>query len=146
MTGRLLHAVAEISLGCHLLDDNTTINVEYRNRSLELVHPTMGFEPVTVSSLWFDTIDWASLVAPQLLVYPEAVDDVNRLSKALNYLSMYEAGVSEMMTQLNIRQVLLLIGERKVLPERPLQYLNNLTGRSEPAIWSAEAVLRTTWV
>jgi len=146
MTGTLVHATAVIRLGAHLLEDNTTLNIEYRTRSLQLLgHPTKDFRAVEVSSQWYDTITWAELVRDQLLVYPEAIEDVDRLSNALNFLSMYEMGVSEMMTLLNIRQNLLLTGERKVLPQRPLRYLTNLTGACSLANWSTDAVQRTTW-
>lgn len=145
MVGELLHAKAAIDLGFHLLDDNTTLNIEYRNRRLQIVHPSMGYQIAEVSSLGWNTVNWNQLVGSALLDNPAAADDVSRLSDALNYLSMYEVGVSEMMTLLNIRQNLLQIGERKVLPVGPSRYLTNIFGSSQLASWSAGTVQLTAW-
>jgi hypothetical protein len=145
MTGELAHAKAVVDLGFHVLQDGTTYNVEYRNRSMRLIHPINRYDDVTVSGLWFDKVDWTQLLSSELSGYPEALGDVERLEKALNYLSMYESGISEMMSLINIRQTELLLAENKVIPARPLHYLTNLTGQSELASWSTTTVSNTTW-
>lgn len=145
MYGTLAHAKATLELGFHLFDDDTTLNLEYRSRKIELINHQLDYPPIVVSTMWFHRIDWLQLFSAALLEYPEATDDVRRLGEALTYLSMYEMGVSEMMTLLNIRQGQAAIAERKALTDRPLAYLTNLSGVSKPASWSAETVLRTTW-
>lgn len=145
MTGTLAHAKATLELGFHLIDDDTTLNLEYRNRKMELINHQLDYPPVVVSTLWFHTVDWLHLFSAALLEYPEATDDVRRLGEALSFLSMYEMGIPEMVSLLNIRQNQLQIGERKALTDKPLAYLTNISGSSKPASWSAETVLRTTW-
>lgn len=145
MTGSLGKLRGRIQLGLHLLEDEKTLNVEYRNRSIIAVSPPSGYSTIEVSTLAFDTIDWQTLSYPILEIYPEELDNVTRLGSALNYLSMYEFGVSEMMSLINIRQNLLLEAEMKVIPYKPELFLTNVSGRAEPAPWSAASLNRTIW-
>lgn len=144
MTGTLALAMARVEVGFHIT--GTTLTVDYRNRGIRLLHPSLDYQEIVVSSESYNTIDWNHLLASDLAGYPEASDDADRLGKALNYLSMYELGVSEMMTLVNIRQNQLLDAERKVILEKPLQYLTVHNGSGLPTSWSAMTVLNTTWV
>ena len=145
MTGILGNCKGQLELGFHLLKDEKTLNVEYRNRKISSVSmPPGSLEPV-VSSLWFDAIDWQTLCAPILAVNPEYLENTTRLGNALNYLSMYEFGTSEMMNWINIRQGQLTESEMKVLPYKPELFLTSVSGRTEPAPWSVASVNRTIW-
>jgi len=150
MTGTLLHAKAEVEIGFHSLEpDYTTLLVQYRNRTL-IVHPRQasGLSEirVKVSSLTFDHVDWESLLIDDYLVFPDIVQDVGRLSNALNFLSMYEEGIAEMLDLLNVRQNQLQIGERRVLSNKPQRFLSKFTGSYTLADWSTSAIQKTnTW-
>lgn len=145
MTGQLGNCQAVLEIGFHLLADETTLNAEYRNRRIFRDSADPQQQVVAVHSLAFDTVDWQTLTSSTRQVFPEESDNISRLSGALNYLSMYEFGVSEMMSLINLRQALLFPTENKVLTYKPQLFLTNVTGRAEPASWSAATLNRTFW-
>lgn len=145
MVGTLGLSRATIEIGLHQLSDERTYNVEYRNRFLHPYSMTDRSQPIRVHALGFDVIDWQALAYPLLQVNPREQDNVTRLGNALNFLSMYESGIAEMLTLINIRQNQLSQTELKVIPYKPIAFLTSVTGKSEPAVWSATSLYRTTW-